>query len=229
MRQRCGPIQCVSIEDGSAMQESYANTPAAPKLVNRPSTHTLRRPGDLGHGYDKTSQSGPSTRHNCPSNDAEAETESRNHESAPENVIATQKKKKLLCVSVNTPSLKRIWHNGRYLLFSSVATHIDKDHQRQHVMGTAQDADKEACVRGRKELRQNTRRTDASEHQLSASSPMRKKTQKSFPVQRCANTKQGPHGTLHRHKQTNFTSPHGVSRRGILRHHTSHTDLVRVQ
>ena len=75
-----------------------------------------------------------------------------------------KKKNTFVCVSVNTSTLQRIWHNGRYLLFSSVATHIDKDHRRQHVMGTAQDADKEACVRGRKELRQNTRRTDASEH-----------------------------------------------------------------
>ena len=38
---------------------------------------------------------------NCPSNDAEAETESRNHESAPENVIAT-KKRKNFCVCQST-------------------------------------------------------------------------------------------------------------------------------
>ena len=161
------------------MQESNENTHAAPKLVNRPSPHTLPRPCDMGHGHGKTSQSGPSTRHNCPSNDAEAETEPRNHEGAPENVLATQTRV-LSRMTVNTS--KRTWHDGRYLLFSSVATHTDKDHQRQHVMGTAQDADKEAYVRGRKELRQNTRRTDASEHHLSASSPMRKKQQhKKFP------------------------------------------------
>ena len=79
------------------------------------------------------------------------------------------------------------------VVLHNVATHIDKDHRRQHVMGTAQDADKEAYVRGREALRQNTRRTDASEHHLSASSPMRKNNNtKSFPVQRCANTKQDP-------------------------------------
>ena len=152
------------------MQESNENTHAAPKLVNRPSPHTLPRPCDLGHGHGKTSQSGPSTRHNCP--------EPRNHESAPENVIATQTRV-LSRMSINTSTLQRTWHDGRYLLFSSVATHTDKDHQRQHVMGTAQDADKKTYVCGRNELRQNTRRTDASEHQLSASSP--RTTQKVSP------------------------------------------------
>ena len=110
---------------------------------------------------------------------------------------SSKRKETLLChMSVKASPLQRTWHDGRYLLVSSVATHIDKDHQRQHVMGTAQDADKEAYVRGREALRQNTRRTDASERQLSASSSMRKNNNtKSFPVQRCANTKQDPQCT----------------------------------
>ena len=173
------------------MQESYENTHAAPKLVNRPSPHTLSRPCDLGHSHGKTSQSGPSTRHNCPDNSAEAETESRKHEGATQNVIETQR-------NFTSSYVTQHINTSENLARRSVpVVHIDKDHQRQHVMGTAQDADKELYVRGRKALRQNTRRTDASEHQLSASSPMRKKKNntKSFTVQRCANTKQDPHGT----------------------------------
>ena len=111
---------------------------------------------------------------------------------------SSKRRETVLCrMSVNASPLQRTWHDGRYLLFSFVATHIDKDHQRQHVMGTALDADKEAYARGREALRQNTQRTDASEHHLSASSPMKKKNNntKSFTVPRCANTKQDPQGT----------------------------------
>ena len=183
--------------------------------------HTLSRPCDLGHGHGKTSQSGPSTGHRYPSNDAEAETEPRNHECAPENVIATQRNCTFSCVSQHINTSENLARRSVLVVLHSVATHIDKDQQRPHVMGTAQDADKEAYVRGREELRQNTRRTDASEHQLSVSSPMRKKNNtKSFTVQRCANTKEDPHGTSQRHKQTNFTSPYGMSRRGIVRNLT---------
>ena len=182
MRQRCGPIQCVSIEDGSAMQEYNENTHAAPKLVNRPSPHTLPRPCDLGHGHGKTTQSGPTTRHNCPDNSAEAETEPRKHECAPENVIDTQRNCTFSYVSQRINTSENLARRSIPVVVHSVATHIDKDHQRQHVMGTAQDADKELYVRGREALRQNTRRTDASEHHLSASNPMRKKQQhKKFP------------------------------------------------
>ena len=57
---------------------------------------------------------------------------------------SSKRKETVHCrMSVNASPLQRTWHDGRYLLLSSVATHIDKDHQRQHVMGTAQDADKE--------------------------------------------------------------------------------------
>ena len=101
------------------MQESDENTHAAPKLVNRPSPHTLSRPCDLGHGHGKTSQSGPTTRHNCPDNSAEAATEPRKHESAPENVMATQTRV-LSRMPVNTSTLQRTWHDGRYLLFSTM-------------------------------------------------------------------------------------------------------------
>ena len=59
------------------------------------------------------------------------------------------------------------------VLLHLVATHTHKDHQRQHV--TAQDADTETNVRRHRELRQYTWRTNASEHQLSASNPWRKK------------------------------------------------------
>ena len=159
------------------MQESNENTHAAPKLVNRPSPHTLPIPCDLGHGHGKTIQSGPTTRHNCPDNSTEAETEPRKHESAPENAMATQTRV-LSRMSVNASTLQRTWHVDRYLLFATILQPtLTRDHQRQHVMGTAQDADKEAYVRGREALRQNTRRTHASEHHLSASSPMRKKQQ----------------------------------------------------
>ena len=103
------------------MQESYENTHAAPKLVNRPSPHTLRRPCDLDHGHGKTSQSGPSTRHNCPDNSAEAETESRKHEGAPENVTAAQTRV-LSRMSINTSTLQRTWHDGRYLLSTLTRT-----------------------------------------------------------------------------------------------------------
>ena len=106
-----------------------------------------------------------------------------------------KKEKTFVCVSQHINTAENLAQQWIPVVLHSVATRIDKDHQRQHVMGTAQDADKEACVRGRKELRQNTRRTNASEHQLSASSPMRKNNNKSFFVQRCANTTQDPQGT----------------------------------
>ena len=62
----------------------------------------------------------------------------------------------------------------RVVLLHRVATHTDKDHQRQHVMSTAQDADTETNVRGHRELRQNTWRTDAREHRSSVSNLLRK-------------------------------------------------------
>ena len=101
MRQRCGPIQRVSIEDGSAMEKPMKTTHAAPKLVSRPSPYTLHRPCDLHHGHDKTSHSDPTTMQHCPDNSAEAKTNSCKHESALESVIATQQKI-LFRVSVNT-------------------------------------------------------------------------------------------------------------------------------
>ena len=125
------------------------HTHAAPKLVNRPSIYTLYRPCDLGHGHDKTSQSGSTTKHNCPHNSAEAKTKSCEHESAPENVIATQQKV-LSCMSVNTSTHPKnlAQRSIRVVLLHRVATHIDKDHQRQHVIGTAQDADTETMCEG---------------------------------------------------------------------------------
>ena len=129
--------------------KKHTHTHAAPKLVNRPSIYTLYRPCDLGHGHDKTSQSGSTTKHNCPHNSAEAKTKSCEHESAPENVIATQQKV-LSCMSVNTsthPKNLAQW-SKRVVLLHRVATHIDKDHQRQHVIGTAQDADTETMCEG---------------------------------------------------------------------------------
>ena len=105
MRQRCGPIQRISIEDGSAMEKSNETTHAAPVLVNRASIYTLHRPCDPHHGHDKTSHSSPTTIQHCPDNSAEAKTKSCKHESALENVIATQQKKTFSCVSehIDTP------------------------------------------------------------------------------------------------------------------------------
>ena len=93
------PLRLIS--DGSAMQQSSETAHATPELVNRPSIYTLYRPCDLDHGHDKTSHSAPTTMQHVPDNSAEAETESRKHESAPENVIATQQTV-LSRVSVNT-------------------------------------------------------------------------------------------------------------------------------
>ena len=175
MRQRCGPIQRVSIENGSAMEKSNETTHAAPKLVNRSSIYSLHRPCDLGHGHDKTSQSGSTTKHNCPHNSAEARTKSCEHESAPENVIATQQKVlSRMSVNTSTPPKHLAQWSKRVVLLHRVATDMDKDHQRQHVIGTAQDAVTETNVRGRRELRQYTWRTDAREHQSSVSNPLRK-------------------------------------------------------
>ena len=174
MRQRCGPIQRVSIEDGSAMEKSNETTHASPELVNRSSKNTLRRPRDLDHGHDKTSHSGPTTMQHCPDNSAEAKTKSCKHESALENVIATQQKIVRVSVNTSTPPKNLVQRSIRVVLLHRVATHTAKDHQRQHVSGTAQDADTETNVRGHRELRQYTWRTNASEHQLSASNPWRK-------------------------------------------------------
>ena len=172
MRQRRGPIQCVSIEDSSAMEKSNETTHAAQELVNRSSIYTLHRPCDLHHGLAKTSHSGVQ---DCPDNSTEAKTQSCKHESAPENVIATQQKI-LSRVSVNTSThpKNRAQRSIRVVLLHRVATHTAKDHQRQHVMGTAQGADTETNLRGRTELRQYTWRTNASEHQLLAANPWRK-------------------------------------------------------
>ena len=85
--------------------------------------------------------------------------------------------KKLSRVTVNTSTHPKnlAQRSIRVVLLHRVATHTDKDHQRQHVKGTAQDADTETNVRGHRELRQYTWRTDAKEHQSSASNPWRKK------------------------------------------------------
>ena len=93
----------------------------------------------------------------CPDNSAEAKTKSCKHESAPENVIATQQKK-LSRVTVNTSTHQKnqAQRSKRVVLLHCVATHIDKDHQRQHVTGTAHNADTKTNVRGRRELRQYT-------------------------------------------------------------------------
>ena len=157
------------------MRQSSETAHAAQELVNRSSIYTLHRPCDLDHGHDKTSHSGPTTMHNYPDNSAEAETKSRKHESAPENVIATQQKI-LFRVSVNTSTHPKnlAQRSIRGGLLHRVATHTDKDHQRQHVMGTAQDADTETNVRGHRELRQYTWRTDAREHKSSVSNLLRK-------------------------------------------------------
>ena len=157
------------------MEKSNETTHAAPELVNRSSFYTLHRPCDLHHGHDKTSHSGPTTMQHCPDNSAEAKTKSCKHESAPENVIATQQKI-LSRVSVNTSTHPKnlAQRSIRVVLLHGVATHTAKDHQRQHVMGTAQDADTETHVRWHRELRRYTWRTNASEHQLSASNPWRK-------------------------------------------------------
>ena len=79
-------------------------------------------------------------------------------------------------MSVNTSTLPKnlAQRSIRVVLLHRVATHTAKDHQRQHVMGTAQDADTETTVRGHRELRQYTWRTDAREHQSSVSNPLRK-------------------------------------------------------
>ena len=71
---------------------------------------------------------------------------------------------------------QRTLHNGRYVLFSSTVLQptLPRTINGKHVMGTAQDADTEINVRGRRELRQYTWRTDAREHQSSVSNPLRK-------------------------------------------------------
>ena len=167
------PLRLIS--DGSAMQQSSETTHAAPELVNRSSFYTLYSPCDLDRCHDKTSHSAPTTMQHVPDNSAEAETESRKHESAPGNVIAT-KQKVLSRVSLNTSRHPKnlAQRSIRVVLLHRVATHTDKDHQRQHVMGTAQEADTETNGRGHRELRQYTWRTNASEHQSSASNPLRK-------------------------------------------------------
>ena len=164
------------------MEKPNETTHAAPELVNRSSIYTLRRPCDLDHGHDKTSHSGPTTMQHCPDNSAEAKTKSCKHESAPENVIATQQKI-LSRVSVNTSTHPKnlAQRSISVVLLHRVATHTAKDHERQHVMGTPQDADTETNVRGHRELRQYTWRTDAREHQSSVSNPRRKNTHEICP------------------------------------------------
>ena len=113
------------------------------------------------------------------------------------------------------------------VVLHNVATHIDKDHRRQHVMGTAQDADKEAHVRGREALRQNTRRTDASEHHLSASSPMRKKQQhKKFPRPTVCEHKTRPTRHMTPPQTNQKTLPPLTVCHAAVLYETSHTDLV---
>ena len=181
--------------------------------TDRLHTHTLSRLCDLCHGHGKTTQSGPSTRHNCP----EQQTQKRkqihaNTRAHQKTSSATQTNCTLSYVSQRITTSANLARRSIPVVLHNVATHIDKDHQRQHVMGTAQDADKEAYVRGCKALRQNTRRTDASEHHLSASSPKRttKTTQKVFP----SNSVQTQNETHKAHdtatNKPNFTSPYGV-------------------
>ena len=179
------------------MQESNENTHAAPKLVNRPSPHTLPRPCGPG----------PRSRQDVTKwsiNEAQfaqttAQKRKQNHANTrAHHKTSSKRKETVLCrMSVNASTLQRTWHDGRYLLFSTMLQPtLTRNTNGKHVLGTAQDADKEAYVRGREELRQNTRRTDASEHQLAASSPKRtKKQHKENSFQRCANTKQDPQGT----------------------------------
>ena len=163
----------------------------------------------------------------CPDSSAEAKTKSCKHESALENVIATQQKI-LSRVSVNTsthPKNLARW-SICVVFLHRVATHTAKDHQRQHVIGNAQDADTETNVRGHRELRQYTWRTNASEHQLSASNPWRKTNTHEDCLANDVRTQHKTHMThgTTTHKPTLLRL--AVSRRGILRHLTSHTDLV---
>ena len=88
-----------------------------PKLVNRPSKDTLHRPCDLATA---TTRRHRVVQQRCTiAQTAEAETESRNHENAPENAIATQQTA-LSRMSTNTSTLQRPLHNSRYLWFSTM-------------------------------------------------------------------------------------------------------------
>ena len=107
-----------------------------------------------------------------------AQKRKQNHAntSAHQKTSSQHNKKVLSRMSVNTSTHPKnlAQRSIRVVLLHRVATHIDKDHQRQHVIGIAQDVDTETIVRGHRELRQYTWRTDAREHQSSVSNPLRK-------------------------------------------------------
>ena len=114
--------------------------------------------------------------------------------SAHQKTSSKRKETVLSRMSVNASTLQRTWHDGRYLLFSSVATHIDKDHQQQHVMGTVQDAG--ICPWARSTSSKHTAYRRQRTPFVGVESDEKKNNNtKSFPVQQCANTKQDPQGT----------------------------------
>ena len=122
MRQRCGPIQCVSIEDGSAMQESYENTHAAPKLVNRPSPHTHTHCPDPVTWATVTARRHKMVHRRGTIAQATTQKRKQNHATtrAHQKTSSQHKETVLSRVSANTSTLQRTWHDGRYLLFSTV-------------------------------------------------------------------------------------------------------------
>ena len=99
-------------------ENTHTHTHAAPKLVNRPSPYTLRRPCDLGHGHDKTSK--------WSNNEAQLLTQQRRSENK---IMQTRErtrkrhrnatKSTFSYVSQHIKTLQRTLHNGRYVLFSS--------------------------------------------------------------------------------------------------------------
>ena len=137
MRQRCGPIQCVSSEDGSAMPKS-----------KKWSNNEAQLPTQQRRSENKIMQTRERTR--------------KRHRNTTKSTV--------LYVSqhINTPK------EPCTMVDTCCCSYIDKDHQRQHVIGTAQDADTETNVRGHRELRHYTWRTDAKEHKSSVSNPLRK-------------------------------------------------------
>ena len=131
--------------------------------------------------------------------------------------------KKNFRVSVNTSTHPKnlAQRSIRVVLLHCVATHIDKDHQREHVIGTAQNADTKTNVRGHRELRQYTR---ADRRQgtpiVGVESAGEKRTHMKFALPTLCKHKTRP--TWHRPhlKQSNCASPYGVARRDISRNLT---------
>ena len=70
---------------------------------------------------------------------------------------------------------QRTLHNGRNVLFSSTVLQptLTRTINGNTSLALPKDADTETSVRGRRELRQYTWRTDAREHQSSVSNPLR--------------------------------------------------------